>query len=228
MDGRRAVFLDRDGTINEQVGYCGEPDRIRLIGGAAEAVRRLNELRLLVIVVTNQSAVARGLISEAQVRRVNAEVALLVARASGGRFDAFYYCPHHPEQGHDERFTRRCECRKPGGGMLKEAARQFGIDLSISFLVGDADIDHRAGKAAHPALRTYQVPSDYNAGEGDEQAANLLDAAERIAWRLKGAQSGGTSERSKPPAHPEEERKSACEADGGLISGERKKNDFLD
>jgi D-glycero-D-manno-heptose 1,7-bisphosphate phosphatase len=182
---KRAVFLDRDGTINKQVGYCGDPAMIELLPGAAEAVRRFNDLGLLTVVVTNQSAVARGLITEDQVRRVNAEVALQVARASGGRFDAFYYAPFHPTEGDDPHYTNDSDWRKPGGGMLRQAAADFGIDLGRSFLVGDADIDHQAGKDAHAALITLQVPSDYNSGLADHQVHDLEHAATIIAGLLQ-------------------------------------------
>ncbi|MCA8912879.1 MAG: HAD family hydrolase [Planctomycetes bacterium] len=181
---RRAVFLDRDGTINVQVGYCGDPGKIKLIEGAAHAVRKLNDLGLLTIVVTNQSAVARGLITEEQVRRVNAEVALQVARESGGRFDAFYYAPFHPHEGDDPRYTRDSDWRKPGGGMLRQAAIDFDIDLPRSFLVGDADIDHEAAKDADPAIITFQVPSDYAGDVADHEVHSLLDATNRIAAML--------------------------------------------
>lgn len=181
---RRAVFLDRDGTINEQVGYCGDPAMIRLIPGAAQAVRRFNELGLLTVVVTNQSAVARGLITEDQVRRVNAEVARQVAAQTGGRFDAFYYAPFHPTEAVDPRYATDSDWRKPGGGMLRQAAQDFGIELAASFLVGDADIDHQAAKNADPGIITFQVPSEYNSGQADHQAHNLHHAAELIAARL--------------------------------------------
>lgn len=179
--GNYAVFLDRDGTINEQVGYCGDPGKIKLIPGAARAVKLFNELGLLTIVVTNQSAVARGLITEKQVRRVNAEVALQVAHESGGRFDAFYYAPFHPTEGDNPRYTNDSDWRKPGGGMLRQAAQDFGIDLSKCFLVGDADIDHKAAKDAHPEIITFQVPSDYGGQAADHQVHGLEEAAARIA-----------------------------------------------
>ena len=182
---RRAVFLDRDGTINVQVGYCGDPGKIQLIEGAAQAVRRFNELGLLTIVVTNQSAVARGLITIEQVRRVNAEVAVQVARESGGRFDAFYYSPFHPHEGDDPRYTQDSDWRKPGGGMLREAAREFQLDLPKCFLVGDADIDHAAAKDADPAIVTFQVPSEYGGDAADHQVHSLLDASARIAAMLQ-------------------------------------------
>jgi D-glycero-D-manno-heptose 1,7-bisphosphate phosphatase len=183
--GARAVFLDRDGTINKQVGYCGDPAMIELIPGAAHAIKRFNEMGLLTIVVTNQSAVARGLITEAQVRRVNSEVALQVARESGGRFDAFYYSPYHPTEGDNPDYTQDSDWRKPGGGMLREAAREFDINLAASFLIGDADIDHHAAKDAHAELVTFQVPSEYASGTADHNVQSLLHAAEKIAALLQ-------------------------------------------
>jgi histidinol-phosphate phosphatase family protein len=182
--GRRAVFLDRDGTINKQVGYCGDPCKIELLDGAAEAVRLFNEMGLLTIVVTNQSAVARGLITEEQVRRVNAEVALQVANASGGRFDAFYYAPFHPTEGDNPRYTVDSDWRKPGGGMLRAAAKDFELDLGRCFMVGDADIDHHAGKDAHPGIITFEVPSEYSGEIADQRVASLLQAAQRIRQML--------------------------------------------
>ncbi|MBZ0136980.1 MAG: HAD-IIIA family hydrolase [Planctomycetes bacterium] len=181
---RRAVFLDRDGTINRQVGYCGDPAMIELLAGAAEAVRQFNELGLLTIVVTNQSAVARGLITEDQVRRVNAEVAIQVARASGGRFDAFYYAPFHPSEGDNPRYTRDSDWRKPGGGMLRQAATDFGLELRRCFMVGDADIDHLAAKDASPELITFQVPSDYAGGNADYDVHSLQEASVKITALL--------------------------------------------
>ena len=185
---RTAVFLDRDGTINKQVGYCGDPAMIELLDGAAQAVRSFNEMGLLTIVVTNQSAVARGLITEEQVRRVNAEVALQVARASGGRFDAFYYSPFHPHEGKDPRYTQDSDWRKPGGGMLRQAAKEFGLDLTRCFMVGDADIDHLAARDASPEIVTFQVPSDYAGGEADHEVDSLLEASVRIAGLLGSAE----------------------------------------
>jgi len=181
---RRAVFLDRDGTINKQVGYCGDPKMIELLPGAAQAIRRINELGLLTIVVTNQSAVARGLITEDQVRRVNSEVALQVARASGGRFDAFYYAPYHPTEGTDPRYRTDSDWRKPGGGMLRQAALDFDFELAGCFMVGDADIDHQAAKDAHAGILTFQVPSEYASGHADHTAHSLSHATELIAGMI--------------------------------------------
>ncbi|MHC4840952.1 MAG: D-glycero-alpha-D-manno-heptose-1,7-bisphosphate 7-phosphatase [Planctomycetota bacterium] len=177
--GRRAVFLDRDGTINVQVGYCGDPTKIELLPGAAEAVELINQLGLLAIVVTNQSAVARGLITIDQVNRVNSEVALQVARESGGRFDGFYFAPFHPTEGDNPEYTNDSDWRKPGGGMLRQAAADFGLDLAKSFMVGDADIDMHAAKNADQNMITFQVPSK-SGRAGDQEVESLLHAVRKI------------------------------------------------
>ena len=142
MTARAAAFLDRDGVLNVDHGYVHRLDALDLIPGAADAVRLLNEAGYLVIVVTNQSGVARGYYVEADVARFNEELARRLA-AQGARVDAFYYCPHHPE-GTVARYAVACDCRKPGPGMLEQAARDFAIDRAKSFLVGDRDGDSEA------------------------------------------------------------------------------------
>lgn len=142
---RAAAFLDRDGVLNVDHGYVHRLDRLDLIAGAAEAVRLLNEAGHLVIVVTNQSGVARGYYEEADVERFNGELARQLA-AQGARIDAFYYCPHHP-QGSVARYAVRCDCRKPKPGLLEQAAHDFAIDRAKSFLIGDRDGDSEAAAA---------------------------------------------------------------------------------
>ncbi len=185
--------MDRDGTLNVQVGYCGDPAKMELIPGAAHAIRLFNEVGLLTIIVTNQSAVARGLITEEQVRRVNAEVALLVAKESGGCIDAFYYAPFHPTAGDDPRYTRESDWRKPGGGMLRQAARDFGIDLAHSFMIGDGDIDHQAGKDAHSDLVTFQVPGKYSSKVADHVVDSVEEAAAHIATLMGSEERSGSA-----------------------------------
>ncbi|MFN2571769.1 MAG: D-glycero-alpha-D-manno-heptose-1,7-bisphosphate 7-phosphatase [Gemmatimonadales bacterium] len=128
--GRRAVFLDRDGTIIADAGYLHDPDLALLLPHAAAAIRRLNEAGWLVIVVTNQSGIARGLYTVADYTRVQERVETLLA-TEGARLDAVYFCAHHP------RFTGPCECRKPGVKLFREAEQAFGIDLARSWWVGD-------------------------------------------------------------------------------------------
>jgi D-glycero-D-manno-heptose 1,7-bisphosphate phosphatase len=143
---RPAVFLDRDGTINEDVDYLRHPDQMRLIPGAAAAIARLNQRGLAVIVVTNQSAVARGLLTENDLAAIHLHLHELLA-AEGAHVDGIYYCPHHPEAANAD-FRRDCDCRKPGPGMLLQAARDHGLDLAASVMIGDSRRDLEAGKIA--------------------------------------------------------------------------------
>jgi D-glycero-D-manno-heptose 1,7-bisphosphate phosphatase len=127
---RPAVFLDRDGTIIDDVGYLRDPSQIRLLPGAAEAIRRLNASGLLTLVVTNQSGIARGLLSEADYHRVEQRLDALLNEA-GAHLDGHYFCPHLPD------VSGPCECRKPGTLLYRQAADRMGIDLRRSWWVGD-------------------------------------------------------------------------------------------
>jgi len=142
---RPAAFLDRDGVLNVDHGYTFRPDDLEPIPTAAAAVRLLNDAGYYVIVVTNQSGVARGLYPEAAVKLFNAHLQDTLL-ANGARIDAFYYCPHHPD-GKVKELAIRCQCRKPLPGMLEQAARDWPIDRGRSFLVGDKDHDLAAAKA---------------------------------------------------------------------------------
>jgi len=143
---RKAVFLDRDGVVNVDRGYVHRVEDFRFLPGAPEAIGLLNDAGYLVIVVTNQSGVARGLYSLDDVRRLHAHVDAELARR-GSRIDAYYVCPHHPDYGPDGR-GGECLCRKPLPGMLLEAAADLSVDLSGSFMVGDKLSDVEAGLAA--------------------------------------------------------------------------------
>ena len=142
---RPAAFLDRDGVLNIDHGYAYRPDQLDWVDGAPEAVRLLNEAGFIVIVVTNQSGVARGMYGEADLHKFHAHMQGAL-RAKGASIDAFYYCPHHPE-GTVEAFAVQCDCRKPGIGMLEQAVREWPIDLDRSFLIGDRDGDMEAAAA---------------------------------------------------------------------------------
>ena len=142
---RSAAFFDRDGVINHDDGFIGEIARFRWIDGAREAVKLCNDAGLLVFIVTNQSGVARGYYDEAAIGILHAHMQTWLA-ARGANIDAFYYCPHHP-QGTVERFAIRCTCRKPGIGMLEQAAADWPIDRARSFMIGDKDIDIAAATA---------------------------------------------------------------------------------
>jgi D-glycero-D-manno-heptose 1,7-bisphosphate phosphatase len=144
---RPAAFLDRDGVLNVDHGYVYRPDQLEWIAGAAEAVRLLNEAGYLVLVVTNQSGIARGYFDEAAMHRLHAHMEESL-QTQGAHIDAFYYCPHHPE-GSVKELAVRCQCRKPEPGMLEQAAREWPIDLGGSFLIGDKDADITAAAAFH-------------------------------------------------------------------------------
>jgi D-glycero-D-manno-heptose 1,7-bisphosphate phosphatase len=156
---RPALFLDRDGTLIEEVNYLASPDQVRLIPGAAEAVRRVNAAGVPVVVVTNQAGVARGYFPEERVAEVHAHLSRVLA-AEGARVDAYYYCPHHAEAGVGP-YRVACHCRKPKPGMLLTAAAEMSVDLSRSWMVGDKLCDVRAGAAA--GCRTVLVRTGYGA-----------------------------------------------------------------
>jgi len=151
---RPAVFLDRDGTIAEEVGYLNHPSRFRMFPFVAAAIRRLNEAGFPVVVVTNQSGVGRGYFPESLVRSVN-EMMKEELAAVGARIDAIHYCPHTSAD--------RCDCRKPRPGLLERAAREHSLDLARSFVVGDryGDIE----LARNVRARGILVRTGYGEGE---------------------------------------------------------------
>jgi D-glycero-D-manno-heptose 1,7-bisphosphate phosphatase len=175
---KRAVFIDRDGTINEDAGYPGEFERIRIYPESFEAVRLLNQAGLLAIVVTNQSGVGRGLFSEAAVTAIHEKMAAAFA-ARDARLDAVYYCPHF-ESSTDPRYAVACDCRKPNPGLALRAAADFGIDLARSYMIGDK-VDDVAfglnigatpvlvltgeGAASEKLLREHGLPRVHIAGD---------------------------------------------------------------
>jgi D-glycero-D-manno-heptose 1,7-bisphosphate phosphatase len=142
---RPAAFLDRDGVLNVDRGYAHRPDELEWIDGAPEAVRLLNDAGYLVIVVTNQSGVARGLYDEDAVCRFHAHMQAALQQHAA-HIDAVYYCPHHPD-GTESQYAMHCNCRKPGIGLLEQAAREWPIDMNRSFLVGDRPGDLEAAAA---------------------------------------------------------------------------------
>ena len=159
--GRPAVFLDRDGTINEQMGYVNHLSRFQLLPGVARAIRSLNEAGLPVVVVTNQSGLARGYFPESLLEAVHAELHRLLAR-EGAHLDGLYICPHHPEA-REERFRLDCNCRKPRTGLLERAAAELGLDLGRSYMVGDRWSDLRCGAAV--GATTVLVLTGYGRGD---------------------------------------------------------------
>ena len=147
---QRAVFLDRDGTINKYVGLVREPCQLELIEGAAEAIKRINKSGYLAIVVTNQPVIARGDCTWETLEEIHNRLETLLGK-EGAYIDAIYVCPHHPDKGFEgERpeYKRECDCRKPKAGLLMRAARDFNIDLRQSYMIGDSERDYGAGVAA--------------------------------------------------------------------------------
>lgn len=180
--GRAAVFLDRDGTINVEKEYLHRPEEFEFVPGAPEAIRLLKEAGFLVVVVTNQSGVARGYYDEAAVHRLHRFVDRELA-AAGTAIDAYYLCPHHPSHGIGP-YRTECACRKPLPGMLLAAAGDLGIDLGRSWIVGDKGADVAAGLAA--GCRPLLVRTGYGTAEEDlvppgvPVCADLLTAAREI------------------------------------------------
>ncbi len=135
----RAVFLDRDGTLNEEVGYVNHIQRFILLPRVGESIRLLNQHGWKAVVVSNQSGVARGYFPESLVHQVHEKMQDLLKR-EGAYLDGIYYCPHHPEVGVPP-YRQRCRCRKPGTGMIEEAVKEFGLDCSESYVIGDRGVD---------------------------------------------------------------------------------------
>jgi D-glycero-D-manno-heptose 1,7-bisphosphate phosphatase len=145
MTMQAAVFLDRDGTINEQMGYINHISRFVMLPRAASGIRLLNEKGIAVVVVSNQSGLARGYFPESLIAEVHAKMNGALAEA-GAHVDGIYVCPHHPEA-KEERFRLNCDCRKPKPGLFLQAAADLGLDLGRSYVVGDRWSDLKAAAA---------------------------------------------------------------------------------
>ena len=181
----RAVFLDRDGTIIEDVGYLDECSKIRFLPRVSEAIKLLNENGFKVIVATNQSGVARGYFTEETVREINRYIQESLAK-QGALIDKTYYCPHHIE-GTVEEYMKECHCRKPNPGMIKEAAGEYDIDLKGSFVIGDESTDIEAGHGA--GCKTILL-ADKRSPNGGREATLIPDYIapdlyEAVKWVVK-------------------------------------------
>ena len=147
---QKAIFLDRDGTINKYVGFLRDIDEFELIPGVAEAIKKINASGYLAIVITNQPVIARGEVTVPELQQIHNKMETLLG-AEGAYLDALYYCPHHPHKGYEGEIPELkidCDCRKPKPGMLVKAAEDFTIDLSASWMIGDGENDIKAGLAA--------------------------------------------------------------------------------
>jgi D-glycero-D-manno-heptose 1,7-bisphosphate phosphatase len=169
---RRFVLVDRDGTINEEVDHLDDPDHLALIPGSAAAIRRLREIGLGIVVVTNQAQIGRGLLSEERLAAIHERLNSLLA-ADGAEVDAILHCPHPPEDG--------CDCRKPAPGMALEAAARFGFDPGRAFVVGDHAGDVGMGRAV--GATTFLVLT----GHGTEERARAEGSADHVVADLAGA-----------------------------------------
>ena len=179
----KAVFLDRDGTIVEDVSYLDSCSKIKLLPRVNEAIKLLNENGFKVIIVTNQSGIARGYFTEETVREINSYIQETLAK-QGAYIDRSYYCPHHIE-GTVIKYKKECYCRKPNPGMIEEAAREFGIDLATSFIIGDKLIDVEAGRRAGCSTillvgERYPNKGGETAIIADNTATDLYEAVELL------------------------------------------------
>jgi D-glycero-D-manno-heptose 1,7-bisphosphate phosphatase len=185
-----AIFLDRDGTLNVDVGYLHAMDQLELFPWTADSLRLLKRAGYLLVVITNQSGVATGYIREAFVGEAHAEIQARLAQA-GVAIDAFYYCPHHVS-GVLPHLTRDCRCRKPKPGMIEDAVRDHQIDVSRSWMLGDKWLDVKAGQAAGVRtilLRTgWGREAERSRPEGQEVDAICDNLAQAVALILQGAQ----------------------------------------
>ena len=182
---KKAVFLDRDGTINKEMNYLKYPDQIELIPGSVEGIKLLNENDFTVVVITNQSGVARGIIDEEKLPLIKDRLCYLLEK-KGAKIDGYYCCPHYPD-GKIEKYALKCDCRKPKPGMLRRAAEDLDINLKESYVVGDKPCDIELGQNVgavsimvrtgygEPEAESYEVSPDYTAD-------NLFDAAQ---WIIK-------------------------------------------
>jgi len=184
---KKAVFLDRDGVINKEVDVLRSFKQLRLLPGVAQAIRQLNKLSFLIIIVTNQPVIARGWLTEEEVDAIhNVLIKRLVQK--GARIDVIYYCPHHPNA-NLKKYRRHCRCRKPNIGLIKKAVEKFKINVKKSFMVGDSTRDILAGKCA--GLKTILVKTGYGGKDGkysvksDFVSKNLMEAVSIIKKNAK-------------------------------------------
>ena len=177
---KRAVFIDRDGTLSEEVGYINHPGRFRLFPYAGEAIRLLNEHGWLAIVTTNQAGVARGYFSEEMIETVHKSMEDQLA-IDGARLDAIYYCAHHPSVG-EPPYRLDCNCRKPKPGLITQAATDLHVDLGNSWMVGDRYSDIQMARNA--GVKSAFVLSGYGRGEWEHQRPSWTEQPDMVAENL--------------------------------------------
>jgi D-glycero-D-manno-heptose 1,7-bisphosphate phosphatase len=188
---RAAVFLDRDGVVIEEVSYLSSMSHLALFPWSADSIRALNRAGLPVVVVTNQSGIARGLFEARFVDEVHREISARLA-IGGARIDAYYYCPHHPD-GSVAGYARDCDCRKPKPGLIDRAARDLNLDTARSFVVGDkwsdVELAHAAG-ARGVLVRTGHGADEQARGRDRKRADAIVDnLAAAASWVLQSLKS---------------------------------------
>jgi D-glycero-D-manno-heptose 1,7-bisphosphate phosphatase len=176
----KAVFLDRDGTVNEEVGYVNHVERFTLLPRVGEAIRLLNQNGLKTVVITNQSGVARGYFPESLVPLVHQKMQELLKK-DGAHLDGIYYCPHHPDVGAPP-YRQKCRCRKPEPGLIEEAVKDLDLDLRSSYMIGDRGVDiefaHRVG------AKGILVLTGYGKGEWEYWGRQWKESPEYVAQDL--------------------------------------------
>ena len=186
----RAVFLDRDGTINEEVGYVNHIERFHLLPRVGRAIRLLNQHGWKTVVITNQSGVARGYFPESLIHEIHQKMEDLL-KNEGAHLDGVYYCPHHPDIGIPP-YRQKCRCRKPATGLIEEAVKELDLDTSASYMVGDRGVDiefaHQVGARAILVLTGYgkgewEYRKDEWKFKPDHVAPDLYEAVEWILSR---------------------------------------------
>jgi D-glycero-D-manno-heptose 1,7-bisphosphate phosphatase len=184
MKKNSAVFMDRDGTINEEVGYLSRLEELRLFPATFDAIRMINESGMKAVVVTNQSGIARGFFKEDFLETVHGRINELLGEVEA-HIDRFYYCPHHPIHG-KEPFKMTCECRKPKPGLLLQAAEELDIDLSQSYVIGDMPKDMEAGHNAG-VKKAILVKTGYGENVVRADMADFIarDVFEAVKWIMK-------------------------------------------
>jgi D,D-heptose 1,7-bisphosphate phosphatase len=183
MKRNRAVFMDRDGTINEEVGYLSKLNQLKIFSSTFEAIRIINESGMKAVVITNQSGVARGFFDEDFVNAVHARISEMLQK-KGAFIDRFYYCPHHPTEGSGV-YKIDCGCRKPEPGMFLKAAEEMDINLASSYMIGDMPKDIQAARSA--GVKGILVQTGYegnviSSGNPVYTAQDILDA---VRWIMK-------------------------------------------
>ncbi len=180
---KQAVFLDRDGTINTDIGYLHHPDLLELIPRAAAAIKLLNDAGFATVVITNQAGIAKGILQETLLTEIHTRLSALLQKENA-RIDRFYYCPHHPDAV-VQKYRVACQCRKPSPGLVLQAADELGIDVQRSYVVGDKSCDielaHTVGATA------IMVLTGYGAAELHKHREANLEPPRYIAADLYGA-----------------------------------------